>query len=155
MLLWPVKALEAIESSLAPPCLTGSLPGFIAPDVFLGAGDQVPLILVLLALPSPPFGPENQIAPVRRGVIFQPAKGQIERAAGHAIQEIAVMRNDQECASPRAQKPLQPVEHSEVEMIRWLVQEQEIGVREQSLGERDTRFLATAERPHRLIHLLI
>jgi hypothetical protein len=65
------------------------------------------------------------------------------------------MRNDQECASPRAQKPLQPVEHSEVEMIRWLVQEQEIRVREQSLGERDTRFLATAERPHRLIHLLI
>ena len=40
-------------------------------------------------------------------------------------------------------------------MIRWFIQEQEIGVRKQSLGESDTRFLAAAERPHQLIHLLV
>ena len=74
MLLWPVNAFEPIESRLATPCLPGSLPGLVAADVFLGAGDQLTLILVLLELPCPPFSAKNQIAPVRRGVVLQPAK---------------------------------------------------------------------------------
>ena len=154
MLLRPVEALEAIEPRLAPSRLPGSLTRLVAPDEFLGAGDELLLFFILLELPRPAFGAQNQIAPVRRRVVLQPAKRQIERPAGYAIQEIPIVRNDQECAAPGAEESLQPVEHTEIEMIRWLVQEQEIGVRKQSLGERDPRFLAAAERPHRLIHLL-
>ena len=154
MLLRPVQALEAIESRLPPFCLSGPLPRLVAPDELFSAGDQLPLLLILLELPRPAFRAENQVAPVRSGVVLQPAKRQVERSAGHPVQEIAVVRNDQERAAPGAEKPLQPLEHPEVEMIRRLIQQQEIGVGQQSLGERDPCFLAAAERPHRLIHLL-
>ena len=74
MLLRPVEALEAIESRLAPSCLSGSLPRPVASDEFLGAGDELLLFLILLELPRPAFGAENQIAPVWSGIVLQPAK---------------------------------------------------------------------------------
>ena len=87
MLLGPVEALEAIEPRLAAFRLPGSLTGLVATNEFLGAGDELLLFLILLELPRPAFGAQSQIAPVRCGIVLQPAKRQVERSAGYAIRK--------------------------------------------------------------------
>src|SRR5215207_224282 len=74
MLLRPVEALKAIESRLAPSCLSGSLSRVEASDEFFGAADELLLFLILLELTCPALRAENQIAPVWSGIVLQPAK---------------------------------------------------------------------------------
>jgi hypothetical protein len=129
VLLRPVQALETIEPRLPPSCLSGTLSRLVAPDVLLGAGDELLLFLILLELPRPPFGAEMKVAPVRSGVVLQPAERQVERPACNPVQEISVVRNNQERTSPGTEKSLQPVQHPEIEVIRRFIEQQEIGVR--------------------------
>src|SRR5215213_1464379 len=123
MVLRPVQALEAIESRLPTFCLSGALPRLVAPDEFFSTLDQLSLFLVLLELPRSAFRAEKQVAPIWGGVVLQAAKRQVEGSAGHPVQEISVVRNDQERASPGTEKPFQPIQHPKVEMICRFIQQ--------------------------------
>ena len=65
------------------------------------------------------------------------------------------MRDDQERAAPGCEESLQPLEHSQIEMIRRLVQQEQIRVGKECLGESDAGLLTTAERAHRLVQLFV
>ena len=84
---------------------------------------------------------------VARGLVVAEAAGPLAHAmrvgldrrdaVDRAIEELAVVRDDHERAAIRAEEPLEPFEPVEVEVVRRLVEEQQIEAGEQDRGQRD------------------
>ena len=65
---------------------------------------------------------------------------ELEDPAGHVVQEVAVMGDDQDGAGIIAQMAFQPVHALGVEVIGRLVEQQQIGLVEQQPAQRDAAF---------------
>ena len=65
-----------------------------------------------------------------------------ERAVRDLVEEIAVMRDGEERAGERHERLLDGLLRGDVEMVRRLVEHEEIRAREHELEERDARLLA-------------
>ena len=63
------------------------------------------------------------------------AAGQLRDGGDHAIQEVTVVRDDDHAALVGGEKVLQPLQRLQVEMVRRLVEQQEIGAQEQQTGQ--------------------
>ena len=70
---------------------------------------------------------------------------ELENPARHIVEEIAVMGDDQDRARIIAQMPFEPIHGFGVEMVGRLVEQQEIGLFEQQLAQRDAAALAARE----------
>ncbi len=76
------------------------------------------------------------------------ALGHLEHARGDAVEEIAVVGHED--VGPRVvrEERLEPGHRVGVEVVRRLVEDQDVGMREELLAERDPPPLAARERPH-------
>src|SRR5690606_8130360 len=70
-------------------------------------------------------------------------------------EEVAVVRDDEAGAVPATEELLKPLEHLEVEVVRRLVEKEEVRVGQQRLGEGDSGLLATAEAGDGIIELVL
>ncbi len=73
----------------------------------------------------------------------------------HAVQEIAVVRNDEERPAIALEPLLEPEDGVEVEMVGRLIQQQEVRGTHQRLREIQTHAPAAGEARHGLAHLLV
>ena len=73
---------------------------------------------------------------------------ELENPAGHVVEKIAVMGDDQNGAGIIAQMPLEPGDGLGVEMVGRLVEQEQVGLIEQQLAERDAAALAAGELRH-------
>ncbi len=92
---------------------------------------------------------------------------ELENPARHIVEEVAVVGDDQDRARIVAQMAFEPIDGLGVEMVRRLVQQQEVGLLEEQPAERHAAPLAarelrhvgivgrTAERLHGLIDLAV
>src|SRR5437773_858891 len=71
---------------------------------------------------------------------------ELEDPAGGVVEEVAVVRHRDDTAVVAGQRPLQPCDRVRVEMVRGLVEQQQIGVRQQQTAKRDATALAARER---------
>ena len=67
------------------------------------------------------------------------------------VQEMAVVRNDDKASVVTAKVILEPVHGIEVEVVRRFVQQQNIGIPEQRLRQKDPHFLPALKLAHRPI----
>jgi hypothetical protein len=75
----------------------------------------------------------------------------LEDPLRHVVEEVAVVRDGQHRARVVREVLLQPQDALGVEVVRRLVQEQQVGLAQQQLAERDPTAFATGQRGDRRI----
>ena len=70
---------------------------------------------------------------------------EFENPAGHIVQEIPIMGDSHDGAGVVTQEPLQPGDAFGIEMVGWLVKQQQVWPAQQEPTQRNTTSLATAE----------
>jgi hypothetical protein len=76
------------------------------------------------------------------------ALGHFQHARRDAIEEIAIVGHEHVGARVSGEEGLEPGDRVGVEMVRRLVEDQDVGMGEQLLAERDAAALAAGERAH-------
>ena len=72
--------------------------------------------------------------------------GQLDHPPRHAVEKIAVVRDDQKCPAKIFQEPRGPIDGFGIEMVRRLVEHEEIRLRNDRATHGDATFLAAGQR---------
>ena len=75
-----------------------------------------------------------------------PAAIELEDPAGDVVEEVPVVRHGDDGALVLGEEPLEPEHRLRVQMVRRLVEEQEVGRAQEQAAERDAAALAARER---------
>src|SRR5262245_23136031 len=140
-----LDALQAVKRLLSRCRLLVQLPIVDATDVLLLLLDVLALCLVRLQLeveallPQPPVLLE--VARIRR----DPASVQLEDLVDDAVEEVAVVTDDQHALGLSGEVVLQPACRVDVEVIARLVEQHDIGGGQQQFGEHQPALLPAAE----------
>ena len=108
-------------------------------DVDLDPVGRLLGVLRALRLLEPPRVP-------RPGEERRPPGDELERRVRHRLEEPAVVRDEDDPGVERAELVLEPLEARDVEVVRRLVEEQQVGVAAERARERGARQLAAGER---------
>ena len=79
----------------------------------------------------------------------------LEDARGDAVEEVSVMRDDQDPAGVILEEALEPLNHVDVEVVRRLVEEEEVRLAQERLRQADARLLAAGEMRDVLLKVLL
>jgi hypothetical protein len=118
------------------------------------------LLGLRLLLATQRLGLGRALGPLpRKGIVIaaierEPTAFDMEDEVGDIIQEIALMADHDQTAAIGFEEGLQPHRGLEIEMVRRLVEQQQIGLREQQRRQRDAHAPATGETVERLMLLL-
>ena len=113
--------------------------------VALGA---VLLVRLVLLARGPGPAPATYVAPAA-GVLGGPMRllADLDDAVDGAVEEGAVVRDDDDRAGQTGHEALEPVEAGEVEVVGGLVEQEHVEAREQDGGERGPRRLTADSAP--------
>ena len=87
-----------------------------------------------------------QVVRVVAGVLRQRAQVDLDDASRDRVEEVAVVRDQDDRSRVLDEVLLEPVARVEVEVVRGLVQQQQLGPAQQQLGQRDAHLPAARER---------
>ena len=105
--------LHPFEAAFTTACLGRQGAVFVAPDERFEAGYFFLLGLILLPHQLHFFGFELLELHVSAGIIaVESAKGNLERAIGYAVEEVAIVRDDNQGTVPAFEELLEPLECS-------------------------------------------
>ena len=90
------------------------------------------------------LGAREHVRRVAALVLVHVAVGDLPRVRAHGVQEPAIVGDDEHRAAARGEVAREPVHALDVEVVRGLVEQQQLGVAEQRLGQRDPAPLAAA-----------
>jgi hypothetical protein len=101
-------------------------------------------IVCVLALPH--LGGSGHVFIIVARVDAQLTVVQIRHMRAHAVQEVAVVRNDDHGAVAVVEHALEPANGIDVEVVCGLVEQHDVGVGEQGLCQQYTQFPARRDR---------
>jgi hypothetical protein len=101
------------------------------------AGDLLGLVLRRLLLRLDPRLARGEVVVVAAGKLRQLAAIQLHDPPHHPVQEVTIVGDDDERPLPPVEEPLQPADRLEVQVVRGLVQEEQVGRREEKAREGD------------------
>ena len=110
------------------------------------AGDLLVLPLLLLAQHRDPRIPFHEVFRVGPDVRRQGAPVDLDDPGHHPVEEVAVVGHEHEGVRIVGEIVLEPVAGLEVEMVRGLVEQQNVRPLEDQLGEGDAHLPAAGER---------
>ena len=102
--------------------------------------------------------PRRLLAPPRvpRAGEERPAPGlELERRRRHRLEEPAVVGDEDHGRVERGELALEPLEVRDVEVVRRLVEQEQVGVAAERARERGARQLAARERAQRAVEVLL
>ena len=99
----------------------------------------------LLAPPDVPLAREEDGAPAV----------ELEHGRRHRLEEPAVVRDEDHGRVDRRQQLLEPLDRLDVEVVRRLVEQQQVGLRRERARERGARQLAARERRERPVEVVV
>ena len=73
--------------------------------------------------------------------------------AAYPVEEEAVVGNHEQRLVAAIQKTLQPFYHLQIQMVRGLIEYQEVRIRNQHIRQGDALLLAATQLPHRLVEI--
>ena len=126
----------------------------IAADEVLGLFD---LDLLLLERPLLDHEPLGLLRPIGGEIARVAVDGALEKLQGavrHAVEEVAVVADQQHGRGAFGQERFEPFGGLDVEVVRGLVQEHHVGLGQQQLGQHEPVLLAAAERLDGLVERL-
>ena len=89
----------------------------------------------------------------KRGVISRMRKRaalvDLDDACGDHIEEVAVVRHEDDCAGKTFQIVLEPADRFGIEVVRWFVEQKQIRLAGQSAAQRNAAFFTTRKRADR------
>ena len=106
------------------------------------------LVQVARRLLAPPDVP-------RAGEVDRLAALELEHRRRHRLEEPAVVRDEDHAGVDRLQHLLEPLERLDVEVVRRLVEQQQVRLRRERARERRPRQLAAGERAQRAVEVVI
>ena len=124
-------------------------------DEALEPGDLLTLALERLGLVLQRLGALAAVGAVLHVVELAAAALELEHARRDALEEPAIVRDEQHGAVEAVELVLEPLERAQVEVVRRLVEQQQVGVRRERARERGARQLAARERLERALELLV
>src|SRR5207302_7812393 len=153
---WRRHSLQAIKPGLAAARLASSLTCAVPADELLLMRDVQLLRFVFAPAPRAPLVAKPQIRGVRAWVLLSGATSELEDTRAHIVEKAPVVRHKHEGCGHAAHEALEPLDRPEVEVIRGLIDEQDIRILHQQLGELEPALLAPAEIARMAaLHLLI
>ena len=72
----------------------------------------------------------------------------VGNVSAHAVQKVAIVRDDDQHAVVFIEKTLEPVDRIQIKVVRWFVEQQRLRMSEQSLREKYPHFLAALQLSH-------
>jgi hypothetical protein len=126
------------------------LPRNIAPDVILFIGNHLALLLEGAFLAQSPLRPLDHECFITSAISDRTSSFQMENMIDHTGQKCAVVTDQQDCFLCIPQVLLQPARRLQVEMIRRLVEKQDIGSAHQLARQPEPAALSTAQLLERL-----
>ena len=139
-----LNALHAVQALLPAQRLARTLPRTVAFDEVLLLPDELLLPHVLGLLPPFALGLEVAVLAVVALVRGELAVVDLPYLGCHLVEEVAVVRDDYEGMRRSAEEALQPAQAVEVEVVGRLVEDEQVGFRQQRLGQGCTGALAAA-----------
>ncbi len=122
------------------PAQPGQLPASqVAPD---GLGHRRPLL---------PFAAGLEVRRVTTFVQVAVATVDLEHPRRDPVQDVAIVTDDDQAAAEGGQPLLEPDDGAEVQMVGRFIQDEQVGLGDEDLGERHPLGLAARERLHRRI----
>src|SRR5207302_10410821 len=134
--------------------LAALLARVILADVGLEALDLLLLADKSLLLPRPAPRPLGDVIGIVAWVLLQPPVLEFQRPGGDGVEQEPVMADQHHGPGELREKGLQPLLAVEVEVVRRLVEQEQIGGREENPRQRGPGTLPTAHRGERLVELL-
>ena len=89
-----------------------------------------------------------QVFRVVSGVLVDAARVDFQDGRAHRIQEVAIVRDQQEAAIGVFQEAFQPLYRIEVQVVGRLVERQEAGAERETTGKGDLAYHAAGKRSH-------
>ncbi len=114
------------------------------------------LVLPALGLPQAlhPGVPLDQVVAVAAVIVGEGPEAQVGNPCRHRIEEVAIVRDEDDGVRVGDQVRLEPVAGVEIEVVRRFVEQQQIGLAEEQLGEGDPHLPAARERVHRTLRVV-
>ena len=123
-------------------------------DEHLDPLDFLVLLLLGLAHPLQPRLALLEVVAVVAGVVGQLPEVHLGDPRDDRVEEVAVVRDEDDGVRVVVEVLLEPVARLEVEVVGRLVEQQQVGAREQQLGERDAHLPAARERLGRAVEVV-
>jgi hypothetical protein len=114
----PFVLVHLRELALAPVALDQLALSFGRPALDIGVLPQARIAGLAL----------DEVCAVVAAKRLQPTIAQLPDTTDHGVEERAVVRRDEQRTLPRAQLVLEPLDGRDVEVIRRLVEEQQVGI---------------------------
>src|ERR1035437_4219714 len=143
-----IAGLQALDFLLAGSDLAGAGAGRKAGDEFVELGDFLFALLILGFDARADLGLGEHHVVVAAGVHDDGFVIDIGDVGTDAVEEVAIVGDDDEGALVIGEVILQPVDAIEIEVVGGLVEEEERGSAEEGLGEEDADLLAALEFAH-------
>ena len=144
---------QSLQLALAVVGLLGALAGSVLADVGFELRGLLLLPLGLALQHLGLLGPQPPVLAVIAGVGGDPAQVQLPDLVDDLVEEIAVVAHDDHRDGLACQVAFEPFGRRDVEVVRRLVQEHQVGAFQQQLGEHHPRLLAAGERRRRPVEL--
>src|SRR5882724_10259057 len=112
-------------------CLFCFLTGEVFANEFFGLGNQPLLILKGALLDLAALFPLDKISGIVAGVTCRLAVFDFDDAPASTIEEITIMRDYDESRRVTLQKFLQPLDCTDIKMVGWFIEQQDIGFRQE------------------------
>ncbi len=91
----------------------------------------------------------------RAGEVVRPRRPKLEHGGRDGLQEPAVVGDEDDGSVDRLELALQPLEVLDVQVVRRLVEEQEVGLARQDTRKGSSRHLASGERAERPVEVVL
>ena len=141
--------LEALEACLVLVHLRELAVAAVALDELPLAGDRLGVRLGVLGRPRVALLALAVVGAVVAAERRQPAVAQLPDPGHGRVEERPVVRGDEQRAAAAPEVLLEPLERVEVEVVRRLVEEQQVRVGDHEPGQRGARLLAARQRGRR------
>ncbi len=148
----PLQSLQPLPAALR---LPAPLTGDVATDERLGARDELLLLLIEKPLAGDPLGLLFQVVGVVAPVLLQFPPVQLPHLRGKRVEESAIVRHHHHRALPVREIALQPLHPGQVEVVRRLVQQEQVWLLQQESRQQGARLLTAAQLPNREVEVIL
>ena len=140
-----LQPLESCQFRCAATSLASPLTGSIALDERFLLADVLLLLFVRGQPLREALGTEFEISGIIARIFFDPTEAELECPRRDLVEEVPVVRDDEDGPAPALEEGLQPGQGREIEMIGRLVKEKQIGIAQKRSREREAGPLTTTE----------